>query len=116
MDNLQISNGLGFLNDAPATSGSVVVGASEKGSIQLPWGIYSLIFSSDGSPMNVMINHDLKTILFNGTDNPLGSAVGLKIPMSDLTVYVLNLAIYTIGEGVNAARIVHFSFYSTKEF
>jgi len=99
------------IDGRPAKSGTIVVGSGQTGEIDLPWGLFTLVFNPSESTQNINLTSNLgeNKIIFNGTDNVLGLATTLNIPLSNGQAASLNLVVYTIGEGVVATRIVHYT-------
>jgi len=92
-----------------ATSGAIVVGATQQGKLSLPWGAYELIFNPDKAPQNVSMSSSPPQIVFDGTDSALGIAATFNLDLANGAKAVLNLAVYAIGEGPGTTRLVHFT-------
>lgn len=97
------------IDGRPATSGTIVIGAEQKSAINLPWGKFELVFNPLNSPQNVQLTTNPMQIIFDGTDNPLGLTTVLKLPLTSGQQATLNIAVYAIGDGSAATRIVHFT-------
>jgi hypothetical protein len=97
------------LDGRPATSGTIVIGAGQQGAIELPWGTFDLVFNPDVQPQNVQLIASPPQIVFDGTDNPLGLTSVINIPVASGGSATLNIAVYAIGDGAAANRIVHFT-------
>lgn len=97
------------INGRPATSGTLVIGAGEQAEINLPWGPFALVFNPDVQPMNISLTSNTRQIVFDGTDNSLGLATTLQIPLTNGQRSNLALAVYAIGHGSSATRIVHYT-------
>lgn len=97
-----------FINGRPVTaSGTLVVGPGEQAELVLPFGRFSLVFDSAAVP-NIRLSVNPMQILFEGTDNPLGLGSTFKLPLTNGTAY-LALAVYAMGEGSAATRIIHYT-------
>lgn len=100
------------LNDTPAKSGTIVVGAGQTGALSLPWGTFTLVFEPHATPQKVQLATSPPEIVFHGTDNALGLATILNLPLSDGQTALLNLAVYSIGEGESVHRVIHYTVQS----
>jgi hypothetical protein len=97
------------INGKVATSGTLVIGAGQSGEIELPWGQFTLIFNPMAAIPNITINPAAHQIVFEGTDNPLGIATSILIPLSSGQNATINFAVYSLGEGSSVTRVVHYS-------
>jgi hypothetical protein len=97
------------INGRSATFGTIVIGAGQKGTIDLPWGEFELVFNPSNQPQNVQISINPPQIIFDGTDNALGLTSIINLPLSSGQMATLNIAIYAIGEGAGANRILHYT-------
>ncbi|WP_429930704.1 hypothetical protein [Agrobacterium vitis] len=88
--------------------GTLVIGAGENGELELPFGNFELHFRPQVSPMNIKISGSPLQIVFEGTDSPLGVSASFSLPVGIGTAK-LTLAVYCIGEGESATRIIHFT-------
>jgi hypothetical protein len=97
------------IDGRPAQTGTIVIGAGQAAEISLPWGMFKLVFNPSGSPQNVQLTTNPNRIVFDGTDNALGLSSILTIPLANGQSATLNLAVYAIGEGASADRILHYT-------
>lgn len=89
------------------TSGTLVIAPGEKAELSLPFGNFALVFNPTAS-MNVQLSTNPLQIKFDGTDNSLGVSSTFVLPLQNGTAY-LSLAVYAIGEGSGAMRILHYT-------
>lgn len=97
------------INGRDAVSGTIVVGAGERGTLDFPFGSFATIFNPGVSPPEVTLTSNPPTIVFNGTDNPLGLATSLTIPLVSGVTKYLTLMIYAVGDGDEATRVIHYT-------
>jgi hypothetical protein len=97
------------INGRQAQSGTIVIGEGQKGTLDLPFGTFDLVFNPSNEPQNVQLTSTPPQIVFDGTDNPLGLTTIMNIPLSNGGSAILNLAAYAIGDGNNTNRIVHYT-------
>ncbi|MCZ7494123.1 hypothetical protein O8B39_06410 [Agrobacterium rhizogenes] len=97
------------INGRPATSGTLVIGSDERAELDLPFGTFALVFNPSTLPVNVQMTVNPPKITFNGTDNSLGLGTSLTIPLSGGNSAKLSFAIYAIGDGENATRVLHYT-------
>lgn len=96
------------INEKPVTaSGTLVVAPGAKAELSLPFGNFALEFNPN-APLNIQITTNPLRIRFNGTDNPLGVSSTFTVPLENGAAE-LALAIYAIGEGSGAMRIIHYT-------
>lgn len=88
--------------------GTLVIGPNERGELQLPWGLFALVFKA-ADVRNIRLTTSPPEITFEGTDTPLGLATTLSVPLSNGQTSTLTIAIYSIGEGSAATRVVHYT-------
>ncbi|WP_143217308.1 hypothetical protein [Acetobacter sp. DsW_063] len=89
-------------------SGTLVVAAGTQAKLNLPFGLFTLIFNPE-LPTNIQLSTNPMQIKFDGTDNPLGISSSFNLPLANNVTMRLVLAVYSIGEGSNATRIVHYT-------
>lgn len=92
---------------AVTASGTLVVAPGARAELTLPFGTFSLEFNPN-APLNIQIATNPLRIKFDGTDNPLGVSSTFSVPLANGTAE-LALAIYAIGEGSGAMRIIHYT-------
>lgn len=97
------------IDGRPAQWGTIVIGAGQTGAVTLPWGKFTLVFNPDTEPQNVQLTTNPNQIVFDGTDNPLGLTSIVSVPLANGQNATLNLAVYAIGEGAAANRILHYT-------
>ena len=97
-----------FIDGRPVTaSGTLVVAPGVKAELNLPFGRFALVFRPE-SPLNIQLSTNPMQIKFDGTDNPLGVSSTFDVPLLTGTAHLF-LAVYTIGEGSAATRVLHFT-------
>lgn len=96
------------INGKPVTaSGTLVVAPGAKAELTLPFGTFALEFNP-GAPLNIQIANNPLRIKFDGTENPLGVSSTFTVPLESGAAE-LAIAIYAIGEGSDAMRIIHYT-------
>lgn len=97
-----------LVDGRPVTkTGTLVLAAGERGQLSLPFGTFALVFKP-GPAMNIQLTTNPMQIVFEGTDNPLGVVTNLSIPLQGASAN-LSIAVYSIGDGPQAGRIVHYT-------
>ncbi len=98
-----------FIDGRPVTAtGTIVIGPDEKAELALPFGRFALVFIP-AAVANVQLTTSPMQIRFEGTDNPLGLGTTFSLPLSSGKTAKFTLAIYSIGEGSTATRILHYT-------
>jgi hypothetical protein len=97
------------IDGRPAMCGSIVVGPGQIGEIDIPWGTYRLVFDPPEAGPGITLSTTDNTITLRAVDNALGVATTLEIPTVSGGRAILNLAIYTIGDGPSLCRVIHYT-------
>jgi hypothetical protein len=98
------------INDQEFFSGTAVIGPNQNLKVKFPWGETSFSFHPDVSPMSINIVNNGAEIVCNGTDNPLGVASAMELPLADGRKILLNIVVHSIGDEKNIIRLVHYSY------
>lgn len=97
-----------FIDGRPVTaSGTLVIAPGVKAELALPFGRFALVFTP-AAPLNIQLSTNPLEIRFDGTDNPLGVSSTFDIPLMSGKTHLF-LAVYAIGEGTDATRILHYT-------
>lgn len=92
---------------AVTASGTLVVAPGVRAELALPFGTFLLVFKPD-APSNIRLTTNPMEIQFDGVDNPLGVSSTFSIPLTNGNADLV-FAVYAIGEGSAATRIIHYT-------
>ena len=92
-----------------ATTYTLVVGPGQKAAIDLPFGLYNLIFNSSVTSPSATLSSGSNEIMIDGPDTSLGLAVNFDIPLTTGTTAKLALVVYAIGDSATATRVIHYT-------
>lgn len=95
------------INGNQVISNTIVIAPGDRAEIQLPMGLVEVEFKTD--PGEARLDFENGKIALYNMDNALGSGATPTVTPPGGSPIPLRIALYAIGEGANAIRVLHYT-------